>query len=132
MCAIEEQTVESHHVEFPSCRRVSSQRRLKERAGTDDRVCMCETHTGKGITDQNRNILSNQLLILAFLRSAAKFLALGRTPSVHESRKRKKKSSDDGEGDSGHEDEPPDNLELLESRGTILITLRNVPPYTLW
>jgi 25S rRNA (uracil2634-N3)-methyltransferase len=85
---------------------------------------------GKGITDQDRNILSNQILILGFLRSAAKHLVRGPTPQLQSSRKRKRKrpSSDDDEWTDGDDDQAIDG----RARGTILITLRNVPPYTEW
>ncbi|KAH9049493.1 hypothetical protein EDB84DRAFT_1453049 [Lactarius hengduanensis] len=77
---------------------------------TFDRIVWNFPHAGNGITDQDRNILSNQVLILGFLRSAAKFLVSGPVPQSQPSRKRK----------PGH------------ARGTILITLRNVSPYTEW
>lgn len=83
---------------------------------------------GKGITDQDRNIRSNQILVLGFLRSAAKYLVRGPTPHLQPSRKRKRPSSDDDEWTDG------DNNQAIDgrARGTILITLRNVPPYTEW
>ena len=90
----------------------------------------CPNRTGKGIADQDRNILSNQLLILGFLRSAAHILALGQIPTVHASRKRRHKSSDDG--DSGAEDTANPGLDSPDARGTLMVTLRNVAPYTLW
>jgi 25S rRNA (uracil2634-N3)-methyltransferase len=82
---------------------------------------------GKGITDQDRNILSNQVLILGFLRSAARFLVLGPVPQLQPSRKRPEEDDDE---DEGHADDvvSADG----RARGTILITLRNVPPYTAW
>jgi len=82
---------------------------------------------GKGITDQNRNILSNQILILGFLRSAARYLVRGPAPQLQPSRKRNRPSSDD-EWTDGDNDQTIDG----RARGTILITLRNVPPYTEW
>ena len=97
---------------------------------------------GKGITDQDRNILSNQLLLLGFLASAASLLKEGPTPLFSKQKERK------GKGDSGLENEDglPDETiseddEVLQhsasspsggERGTILITLRNVHPYTEW
>ena len=90
----------------------------------------CLNCTGKGITDQDRNIRSNQLLILGFLRSAAHVLVLGQVPAVHASRKRKRRSSDDG--DSGAEDTANPGLDSPDARGTLMVTLRNVAPYTLW
>ena len=97
---------------------------------------------GKGITDQDRNILSNQLLILGFLRSAANLLTLGPVPSFS-SEKKKRKPDDDDEDDVVDQalaaplDLQEENgfitqNETVQTRGTILITLRNVPPYTLW
>ena len=84
---------------------------------------------GKGITDQDRNILSNQILILGFLRSAAKYLVRGPTPQLQSSRKRNRhSSSDDDECMDSDSDQAIDG----RARGTILITLRNVPPYTEW
>ena len=88
---------------------------------------------GKGITDQDRNILSNQRLILDFLRSAAHCLTLGQIPIIHSARRRKKRDDDDEpqEGDiSGSDVETAPTTGTW--RGTVLITLRNVPPYTAW
>ena len=85
---------------------------------------------GKGIADQDRNILSNQVMLLGFLQSAAPLLSTGPIPVVHVAKK--KKSEDD---ESGDEDAPGKSQELANApapRGTVLITLRNVPPYTLW
>ncbi|KAF8499213.1 hypothetical protein F5888DRAFT_1793991 [Russula emetica] len=92
-----------------------------------DRIVWNFPHAGKGITDQNRNILSNQILILGFLRSAARYLVRGPAPQLQPSRKRNRPSSDD-EWTDGDNDQTIDG----RARGTILITLRNVPPYTEW
>jgi len=96
---------------------------------TFDRIVWNFPHAGKGITDQDRNILSNQVLILGFLRSAAKFLACGPVPQLQPSRKRKRSSSDDEDND---EDIDQTDQAAGRARGTILITLRNVSPYTEW
>ncbi|PCH34086.1 hypothetical protein WOLCODRAFT_135495 [Wolfiporia cocos MD-104 SS10] len=100
-----------------------------------DKIVWNFPHAGKGITDQDRNILSNQVLILGFLRSAAGFLATGPVPVVMRPRKRKQSDDEDeedaAEGDSGEEGDN-DGLGIAKARGTILITLRNVTPYTLW
>lgn len=85
---------------------------------------------GKGITDQDRNILSNQVLLLGFLQSASNLLNLGPKPNATRSKKKKARGSDD-EDDSGT-DNGEGMSQTASSRGTILITLRNVPPYTLW
>ena len=82
-------------------------------------------------------MLSNQLLILDFLKSAASLLEDGTAPSISSRNPRKKKrggaDSDDDEGTESQRD----GDELLEpsvvkERGTVLVTLRNAPPYTLW
>ncbi|GAW02128.1 conserved eukaryotic protein [Lentinula edodes] len=88
-------------------------------------------HAGKGINDQDRNILSNQTLILGFLHSAAKFLKQGPVPSVAGRKKQKASDEDEDEGEETDND-TRNSLESGSCRGTILITLRNVPPYTLW
>ncbi|KAK0246443.1 hypothetical protein EDD85DRAFT_917993 [Armillaria nabsnona] len=82
-----------------------------------DRICWNFPHAGKSITDQDRNILSNQVLIMNFLRAAASLLKIGPIPSVTE--EDVEETDEDKSVDTG-------------ARGTILITLRNVPPYTLW
>ncbi|THV06511.1 hypothetical protein K435DRAFT_848989 [Dendrothele bispora CBS 962.96] len=103
-----------------------------------DRIVWNFPHAGKGITDQDRNILSNQMLMLDFLRSVAKFLKTGPLPVVHRQSKRKKSDDDD---DDEEEEEEADNADTevddtkpttSSERGTVLVTLRNVPPYTLW
>ncbi|PSS29684.1 hypothetical protein PHLCEN_2v2832 [Hermanssonia centrifuga] len=94
-----------------------------------DRIVWNFPHAGKGITDQDRNILSNQMLLLGFLRSAAHILSAGPAPVIHTQRKRKKTEDDDAPEVSEGEGE---DLESAQTRGTVLITLRNVPPYTLW
>ncbi|KAJ3550613.1 hypothetical protein NM688_g5032 [Phlebia brevispora] len=95
-----------------------------------DRILWNFPHAGKGIADQDRNILSNQVLLLDFLRSAAHMLKTGPVPSVQGSRRRKANSESDDEGPPGSSDE--EGKQTIPSRGTVLITLRNVPPYTLW
>ncbi|KAJ3818869.1 hypothetical protein F5880DRAFT_1490666 [Lentinula raphanica] len=90
-------------------------------------------HAGKGINDQDRNILSNQTLILGFLRSASRFLKLGPVPTVHRRKKTKTFREVEQDEETSDVDQIPIESEALESsRGTVLITLRNVPPYTLW
>lgn len=91
--------------------------------------------TGKGISDQDRNILSNQLLILDFLKSAAVLLRDGGAPPMTNRNLREKRrvGSDDDDSLDLHlgEDVIVRGPEVTE-RGTVLITLRNAPPYTLW
>ena len=76
----------------------------------------------------------NQLLLLGFLRSAALFLPVGPKPSVAPPRK-KRDSDDEGDGDSDHVDSQgvdASDTRDIPTRGSILVTLRNVPPYTHW
>ncbi|TCD62628.1 hypothetical protein EIP91_006612 [Steccherinum ochraceum] len=86
----------------------------------------------RGIADQDRNILSNQVLLLGFLRSASQFLTHGPVPKVHSSKgkDRQDDAEDDGENDEEGRDGSP--VQEVASRGRILVTLRNVAPYTLW
>ncbi|KAF7307243.1 DUF2431 domain-containing protein [Mycena indigotica] len=96
-----------------------------------DKIVWNFPHAGKGIADQDRNILSNQLLILSFLRSASGFLVQGPIPAVNTSRKRKTASEEDEDDEvqsSAMEAPPVTSTE----RGRVLITLRNVVPYTQW
>ncbi|KAG2350950.1 hypothetical protein BDR05DRAFT_54645 [Suillus weaverae] len=99
-----------------------------------DRVMFNFPHAGKGITDQDRNILSNQMLILGFLHSVVDCLAEGTIPTPNLSRK-PKRPADDDDDDNVNDDEDIDTSSpstAQGARGTVLITLRNVPPYTNW
>ncbi|KAI6112452.1 hypothetical protein EDD16DRAFT_1165551 [Pisolithus croceorrhizus] len=104
-----------------------------------DRIVWNFPHAGKSITDQDRNILSNQQLILDFLRSAPHYLAQGPTPLVHRKRRRKSRGDDDDDDEIVMDNMSDSDAEpsirptpAIAGRGTILITLRNVPPYTAW
>lgn len=85
---------------------------------------------GKGIADQDRNILSNQLLILGFLRSVSGFLVRGPPPALKSRRKKGKARDDDNDTEIESDREGEPSGQTGSSRGTIIITLRNVPPYT--
>jgi 25S rRNA (uracil2634-N3)-methyltransferase len=77
--------------------------------------------------------LSNQVLILCFLRSAARFLVRGPVPQLQPSRKRKRPSDDDDDECADRDDNQAVEVGGHgRARGTILVTLRNVPPYTEW
>lgn len=79
-----------------------------------------------------------------FLRSAANILKRGHLPSFSTSGKKKKKKLDNDDDDDDSEDdekeittggtdlEDPLVDEFITTRGTVLITLRNVAPYTQW
>jgi len=108
---------------------------------------------GAGIKDQDRNIVSNQRLIIDFLQSVATLLAKGKDPrsvpgSSRKKRKRNDEDSDDDEEDAdgrnqdfdvddsvaydGAEQESGSFRRPPPTRGTVLITLRDATPYTLW
>jgi 25S rRNA (uracil2634-N3)-methyltransferase len=103
---------------------------------------------GAGIKDQDRNVLSNQQLILRTLRSVHPILTEGPPLDIQSlNRKRKRQLQDD---DSDHERSPSPSLYLEDDiedsqpipipstftppnrQGSLLITLLNQNPYTLW
>lgn len=100
--------------------------------------------TGAGIKDQDRNIVINQKLLVDFFQSTAPLLAKGKDPSsTPGSSKQKRRKVEDGDSDedadSGVSDlEQEEALDFNparkppETRGTVLITLRDAAPYTLW
>lgn len=71
------------------------------------------------------------MLLLGFLRSAAQLLRKGPVPSVGATKRHRGAASDDEDG-PGEGAARLDAAGPVSSRGSILITLRNVPPYTLW
>ena len=84
---------------------------------------------GAGINDQERNILTNQTLLLRTFRSVAPVLADG-DPSSSVQRKRHPSPTSSLDSDADAED--AEYTEAAPSRGTLLITLLDIPPYTLW
>ncbi|TFY75842.1 hypothetical protein EWM64_g8174, partial [Hericium alpestre] len=88
-----------------------------------DRIIWNFPHAGKGITDQDRNILSNQLLLVGFLRSAANFLTKGPVPQVVQSRPKKRKDDEDEDEDMGSDD-APDLPENISARASCIAVLR--------
>jgi len=94
-----------------------------------DRIVWNFPHAGRGIADQDRNILANQMLILGFLRSSAPFLVVGSIPSVSTCKEPRHRDEDNEDGvDQLHNNENTGT----NKRGTVLLTLRNVVPYTQW
>ncbi len=130
-------------------------------------------HVGAGIKDQDRNILTNQEMLMSFLKSASGQLSdgpgwfdkpargkgKGRTSRNTKATKGKKNDNDDDDDEEQIDQikEVDDDMELENEgitseeeedqtpitntlkrfvtphrQGTILITLRNAPPYTLW
>jgi 25S rRNA (uracil2634-N3)-methyltransferase len=92
----------------------------------------CFLFLGKGISDQDRNILSNQIMLLDFLKTAAPLLEEGAIPSLN--LRICSKRSKDSDGKESEEGDMLAEMDMIQKkeRGTILITLRNGPPYTLW
>lgn len=101
-------------------------------------------HVGAGHKDEQRNVLANQLLILRFLVSVAPYLTRGPVPAYAANEKRKPRHDSDDESDDEVDDETAAFLASIPEadgerpltpparQGSVLITLRNVPPYTLW
>lgn len=109
-------------------------------------------HVGAGHKDELRNVLANQLLILRFLISAAPFLTQGRPPKYVQGAKTRvekrvndddeDEESDDGGYESDHEPSEmpaqdvyanvPQMFSPPARQGSVLITIRNASPYTLW
>lgn len=103
---------------------------------------------GAGIKDQDRNIVVNQKLLVDFFQSIAPLLAKGKDPSnlpgSSKTKRKKRKLDDDGvsedeeaelSGVSDLEDEVENEMSARippSTRGTVLVTLRDAPPYTLW
>jgi 25S rRNA (uracil2634-N3)-methyltransferase len=91
-----------------------------------DRVVWNFPHNGSGMADMDRNILAHQTMMLDFLASCPHVLREGDVPEVA---RRTKKGGDDEEEEMNVQEE----MQYEKTwRGTVLITLRNVPPYTLW
>jgi 25S rRNA (uracil2634-N3)-methyltransferase len=59
-------------------------------------------------------------------------LQSGSTPSFTSTRRKKVGSDDENEDDAIGNEDGNDVLSQTETRGTVLITLRNVSPYTEW
>lgn len=73
------------------------------------------------------------MLLLDFLRSVPHVLKTGPIPVAQQRRRKRKVSGDDSDGaEQGSASEAEDSVELSDSRGTVLVTLRNVSPYVMW
>ncbi|GAA5875164.1 hypothetical protein JCM1840_007269 [Sporobolomyces johnsonii] len=126
---------------------------LEEEGAGFDKIVFNFPHVGQGITDQARNIRVNQTLLLEFYRSASQVLRRGtpRAPSSSSSKGRPSQSHDDARSPSPSlelldetsfllEETDPDSTDLSAlpppppptTRGTVLLTLRTAPPYSLW
>lgn len=93
-----------------------------------DRVVWNFPHVGKGIADQDRNVRENQATLLSFLAAVPALLEQGPMPSA-KPQKYKPVEDDD---DLDDEEAGAVDVQDTKTRGTVLITLRDAPPYTLW
>lgn len=118
------------------------------------RVVFNFPHVGKGITDQDRNVRENQVLLLRTLKSVAPLLTVGpsafplpakgkkgkgKGPAPKAKAKRPRSPSFDDEGDEGDEDEfgrksrpVPSSFTPPDRQGSLLVTLLAQPPYSEW
>ncbi len=109
------------------------------------RVVFNFPHVGKGITDQDRNVRANQVLLLRTLKSVAPLLTEGPSafplPAKGKAKKGpapkpKRKRSPSFSGDEGDETTPsrpvPASFTPPDRQGTLLVTLLNQPPYSEW
>ncbi|GAA5968875.1 hypothetical protein JCM3765_005822 [Sporobolomyces pararoseus] len=109
-----------------------------------DKIVFNFPHVGQGITDQDRNIRANQTLLLDFYLSASNLLRNGTTHLTSTS-----KSASSSASRLSRSPSPPalldESLSLgsldpstlpppppPKTRGTIILTLRTQPPYSLW
>ncbi|GAA6064715.1 hypothetical protein JCM10212_000829 [Sporobolomyces blumeae] len=133
---------------------------LEEEGAGFDKIVFNFPHVGQGITDQDRNVRTNQTLLLDFYLSASHILRrgtshLGTAAAAKKSRQLNREVSrspspeylvaDDAEPlDADRDPSAADDATGLDStrtrppppppstRGTILLTLRTNAPYSLW
>lgn len=103
-----------------------------------DKVVWNFPHVGLGIADRDRNVVANQNVLLGFLKSVKGVLQEGVVPGLHKTGKGKGKgrvedevqfSDDDDDVESGRE---PGLGDGEKRAGSVLVTLREQEPYTLW
>ncbi|CAE6364403.1 unnamed protein product [Rhizoctonia solani] len=98
-----------------------------------DKVVWNFPHVGLSITDQDRNIAANQSTLLGFLASVKPYLAEGAVPDRSPSVIRKKaKPAEENFSDDDEESMMFIQENKHKTAGSILITLREQEPYTLW
>lgn len=114
---------------------------LRDHAQGFERIVFNFPHAGAGIKDQDRNVLVNQRLMLGFYRSAATVLTQGEPRVARGSgkangrRKRKGGDSDEEEEEEMIQSDLDDDFATTATgakEGTILVTLKDSLPYTLW
>ncbi|CAE6346273.1 unnamed protein product [Rhizoctonia solani] len=94
-----------------------------------DRVVWNFPHVGLSIADQDRNIATNQGRLLGFLASVKPYLAEGAIPDPNAKGKSVKKGEVTSDGEEGAVSLPESKHKMA---GSVLITLREQEPYTLW
>ncbi|GAA5936369.1 25S rRNA (uracil2634-N3)-methyltransferase [Sporobolomyces koalae] len=101
-----------------------------------DKIVFNFPHVGQGITDQNRNIRTNQTLLLDFYLSASNLLRNGSShlASIKASTRESRSPSPSQLVDSSLAIDPSTlpPPPPPKTRGTILVTLRTASPYSLW
>ncbi|CAE6499076.1 unnamed protein product [Rhizoctonia solani] len=95
-----------------------------------DKIVWNFPHVGLSIADQDRNIAANQSTLLGFLASVKPYLAEGDVPDSNAKGKGVKKGEDVS-------DEDEESMTLVREgkhkmAGSVLVTLREQEPYTLW
>ncbi|GAA6043450.1 hypothetical protein JCM8097_002864 [Rhodosporidiobolus ruineniae] len=117
-----------------------------EGEGGYDKIVFNFPHVGQGITDQARNVRTNQSLLLDFYRSSALLLRRGtprapgsttRDVTASQSRSARDVSRSPSPAFLLEDEETEDPaVQLLppppSTRGSVLLTLRTTAPYSLW
>ncbi|CAE7066398.1 unnamed protein product [Rhizoctonia solani] len=93
-----------------------------------DKIVWNFPHVGLSIADQDRNIAANQSTLMGFLASVKPYLADGVIPDSHVKGKHIKQLEDASDEDEG----VTLSATKHKTAGSVLITLREQEPYTLW
>jgi 25S rRNA (uracil2634-N3)-methyltransferase len=101
-----------------------------------DKVVWNFPHVGMGIADRERNVVANQRVLVGFLKSVAGVLEEGAVPDPSGKKKGKGRRKVDEVEFSEEEEERGlgDSLRRGGEKraGSVLVTLREQEPYTLW
>ncbi|KAG8679898.1 hypothetical protein FRC09_018630 [Ceratobasidium sp. 395] len=100
-----------------------------------DKVVWNFPHVGLGIADVERNVVTNQRVLLGFLKSVAGVLERGVVvdPNTKAKGKGKERAEMEADEEDEGEGEGEERKDLgLKHAGSVLVTLREQEPYTLW
>ncbi|QRV80149.1 25S rRNA (uridine-N(3))-methyltransferase [Ceratobasidium sp. AG-Ba] len=100
-----------------------------------DKVVWNFPHVGMGIADVDRNVVANQKVLLGFLKSVANVLERGVVVELNARRGNKGKEKDKDKiefSDEDEEEESKGGPVGPKRAGSVLVTLREQEPYTLW